>query len=137
MHLTLSQAAKHVGINKATLSRYSKQGKISATKQADGSYHIDPSELDRLRALMGAATRGDLHADTRDDTPKLPTSHTGTLALLRELLAEKDRTMAEKDRMIANLMQERDEWREQWKKQLLLLPLGTPPQKKWWRVGKG
>ena len=126
-----------MGINKATLSRYITQGKISATKQADGSYHIDPSELDRLRALMGADTRVDPHADTRDDTPKLPTSHTGELALLRELLAEKDRTMAEKERMIANLMQERDEWREQCKKHLLLLPLGTPPQKKWWRFGKG
>jgi Helix-turn-helix domain len=77
MHLTLSQAAKHVGINKATLSRYIKQGKISAEKQEDGSYHIDPSELDRLRELMGA--------DTSDDTPSVPPSRTGEIALLREL----------------------------------------------------
>ena len=111
MHLTLSQAAKHVGINKATLSRYIKQGKISAVKQEDGSYHIDPSELDRLRELMGA--------DTRDVTPSIQPSSTGEVALLRELLAEKDRTMAEKDRMIQNLLQERDEWREQCKNCLL------------------
>lgn len=129
MHLTLSQAAKHVGINKATLSRYIKQGKISAEKQEDGSYHIDPSELDRLRELMGA--------DTSDDTPSVPPSRTGEIALLRELLAEKDRTMAEKDRLIHNLMQERDEWREQCKKHPVLLPPGPPPKKRWWRFGKG
>ena len=136
MHLTLSQAAKHVGINKATLSRYIKQGKISAVKQEDGSYHIDPSELDRLRELMGA--------DTRDVTPHIQPSSMGEIALLRELLAEKDRTMAEKDRtmaekdrMIQNLLQERDEWREQCKKQLVLLPSGTPQKKRWWRFGKG
>jgi len=129
MHVTLSQAAKHVGINKATLSRYIKQGKISAVKQEDGSYHIDPSELDRLRELMGA--------DTRDVTPRIQPSSTGEAALLRELLAEKDRTMAEKDRLIQNLLQERDEWREQCKKQLVLLPLGTSQKKRWWRFGKG
>ena len=129
MHLTLSQVAKQVGINKATLSRYIKQGKISAVKQEDGSYHIDPSELDRLRELMGA--------DTRDVTPRIQLSSTGEIALLRELLAEKDRTMAEKDRLIQNLLQERDEWREQCKKQLVLLPHVTQQKKRWWRFGKG
>ena len=128
MHLTLSQAAKHVGINKATLPVY-QTGKISATKQEDGSYHIDPSELDRLRELMGA--------DTRNVTPSIQPASTGEIALLRELLAEKDRTMAEKDRTIQDLLQERDEWREQCKKQLVLLPPGTPQKKRWWRFWKG
>ena len=36
MHLTLSQVAKHVGINKATLSRYIKQGKISHSTELRG-----------------------------------------------------------------------------------------------------
>ena len=126
MHLTLSQAAKHVGMNKATLSRYIKQGKISAEKQEDGSYHIDPSELDRLRELMGA--------DTRDAPPEAHQGATpGEMALLRELLAEKDRTMGEKDRMIENLMRERDEWRDQCKKQLLLIAPPAPQERKRWR----
>ena len=89
----------------------------------------DPSELDRLRELMGA--------DTGDDPPRVPPARTGEIALLRELLTEKDRTMAEKDRMIHNLIQERDEWREQCKKHLMLLPPGPPPKKRWWRFGKG
>src|SRR4030095_6660690 len=94
-----------IPLSKTRNQLYIKQGKISAVKQEDGSYHIDPSELDRLRELMGA--------DTRDVTPRTQPPSTSEIALLRELLAEKDRTMAEKDRMIQNLLQERDEWREQ------------------------
>jgi excisionase family DNA binding protein len=52
MQVTLGQAAKQLGIGKATLSRYIKQGKLSAAKQEDGSYRIDVSELDRVRGIM-------------------------------------------------------------------------------------
>jgi hypothetical protein len=116
MQLTLGQAAKAVGMNKATLSRYIKQGKISAEKQEDGSYRIDPSELDRLRDLR-----------VTDTSPQQPSATPGELALMRELLAEKDR-------MIAHLTAERDEWREQAKRQILLLsaPQEKPKRKRWW-----
>jgi excisionase family DNA binding protein len=122
MYLTLGQVARELGMNKPTLSRYIKSGKISAERQEDGSYRIDPSEMDRLRSLR------------KEPVPVEP-SATGEVTVLRELLAEKDRTMAEKDRTIANLMQERDEWREQCKKQLLLLtaPKEEPRKKRWWR----
>lgn len=125
MQLTLGQVARELGMNKATLSRYIKQGKVSAKKQEDGSYRIDPSEIDRLRATI-TVTHEIKHHETAIETH-----------LLRELLAEKDKVLTEKDRTIANLMQERDEWREQCKKQLLLLsgPKEDPPtpqKKKWW-----
>jgi hypothetical protein len=117
MQLTLGQAAKAVGMNKATLSRYIKQGKISAEKQEDGSCRIDPSELDRLQDMRVT------------DTPQPQPSVTpGEVALMRELLTEKDR-------MIANLTAERDEWREQAKRQMLLLPAPQEkPKRKWWRL---
>jgi len=117
MQLTLGQAAKTIGMNKATLSRYIKQGKISAEKQEDGSYRIDPSELDRLQEMRVTET-----------PPPQPQVTPGELALMRELLAEKDR-------MIANLTAERDEWREQAKRHLLLLPVPEekPKRKQWWR----
>jgi hypothetical protein len=46
---------------------------------------------------------------------------------MRELLAEKER-------LIANLTAERDEWREQAKRQMLLLaaPQEPPKRKRWW-----
>ncbi len=124
MKLTLGQVARELEMNKATLSRYIKQGKISAEKQEDGSYRIDPSEIDRLRATVLATVKV-----THDRQPVVPVPEIG---LLRELLAEKDK-------QIDNLTQERDEWREQCKKQLLLLtapkeaPKQEPKKKRWWR----
>ncbi len=125
MKLTLGQVARELEMNKATLSRYIKQGKISAEKQQDGSYRIDPSEIDRLRATVAATVKV---------TPEVqPVTPAPEIGLLRELLAEKDK-------QIANLTTERDEWREQCKKQLLLLaapkeePKEEPKKKRWWRL---
>lgn len=127
MQLTLGQVARELGMNKATLSRYIKQGKVSAQKQEDGSYRIDPSEIDRLRETVAITSE------------MKPQDRSVEANLFRELLAEKDKMLAEKERTIANLMQERDEWREQCKKQLLLLsaPKGEalmqPKKKRWWK----
>ena len=48
MKYTLSQAAEATGKNKATIQRAIKKGKISASKNASGSYEIDPAELHRV-----------------------------------------------------------------------------------------
>ena len=122
MYLTLGQVARELGMNKPTLSRYIKSGKISAERQDDGSYRIDPSEMDRLRSL-------------RKVPVPVESPDTGELTLLRALLAAKDAVIEEKDRTILNLAQERDEWREQCKKQLLLLsaPQEAPKKRRWWR----
>src|SRR3954453_19833010 len=50
MHLSLGQAAKETGMNKSTLSRAIKNGKLSATRQENGGYAIDPAELFRVFA---------------------------------------------------------------------------------------
>ena len=48
MHYTLGTAAKAVGKSKPTIQRAIKSGKMSATKNDDGSYLIDPAELHRV-----------------------------------------------------------------------------------------
>jgi len=47
MQLTVGLAAKEVGKAKTTISRAIKSGKLSAKKNEDGSYSIDPAELFR------------------------------------------------------------------------------------------
>ena len=47
MVYTLSQAAKATGKDKSTISKAIKKGKISAARNEDGSYKIDPVELHR------------------------------------------------------------------------------------------
>ena len=48
MFYTLGQAAIAAGIGKSTLSKAIKNGKVSASKQANGSYLIDSAELHRV-----------------------------------------------------------------------------------------
>jgi predicted site-specific integrase-resolvase len=48
MAYTLGEAAKATGISKAGLSRAIKRGAISAERQENGSYKIDPAELHRV-----------------------------------------------------------------------------------------
>jgi len=50
MHLSLGQAAKETGMDKSTISRAIKSGKLSATRQEHGGYAIDPAELFRVFA---------------------------------------------------------------------------------------
>lgn len=48
MKLTLKQAAEQSGKSKSTIQRAIKKGKLSAEKNDDGTYAIDPSELSRV-----------------------------------------------------------------------------------------
>jgi hypothetical protein len=48
MHLSLGQAAKETGMDKSTISRAIKSGKLSATRKENGGYEIDPAELFRV-----------------------------------------------------------------------------------------
>jgi hypothetical protein len=50
MHLSLGQAAKETGMDKSTISRAIKSGKLSATRQDNGGYAIDPAALFRVFA---------------------------------------------------------------------------------------
>src|SRR5687767_616797 len=47
-HLTLREAADAVGVSKSTLFRAIRNGRLSATRDDDGNYHVDPSELFRV-----------------------------------------------------------------------------------------
>ena len=48
MKLSLGQAAKEVGLDKSTISRAIKRGKLSAQRKERGGYEIDPAELFRV-----------------------------------------------------------------------------------------
>src|SRR5215203_3535224 len=49
--LTLGAAAKLTGLNRTTVLRAIKSGKLSAARQDDGSYRIDPAELERVYTI--------------------------------------------------------------------------------------
>ena len=88
MTYTLNQAAKHAQKSKGTLSKAIANGRISAKKNADGSYEIDPSELGRWLSTVSTATpktSSETHSTTSSES-----SVNTEIALLRERLADKD-----------------------------------------------
>ncbi|WP_156117914.1 DNA-binding protein [Paracoccus sp. PAMC 22219] len=48
MSWSISQAAKETGLSKSTISRAIKAGRVSALRQDDGAYLIEPAELFRV-----------------------------------------------------------------------------------------
>ena len=130
MKMTMGEFARQAGINKATLSRMIKAGKISAERQENGRLLIDPSELDRLADIRFTSNVSHNGAPQQSVTP-VETVLQRENELLREMLRDKDR-------QLDDLRSERDEWRKQ--AQMLLLTQRQPkePEKprRWWHIGK-
>lgn len=123
--LSLSQAAKLTGKSKSTINRAIKTGKISATRHGDGSYSIDASEL--ARAFRTNPTEGS------EWTGASPNENLTRTALLEaEVAALKDR-LARETEIAADLMKERDAW----KQQATALLAAPPKPRRWWPWGQG
>ena len=63
MKYTLGQAAKATGKTKSTILRAIKNGTLSASKGAKGSYQIDPAELHRV--FESTVAKQDVKNDTQ------------------------------------------------------------------------
>jgi len=101
MVYTLGQAAIAVGKSKATISKAIKSGKISADKQANGSYKIEPSELHRVYPPTLSTVE-----PQRTETPN------STIVNLRETIELEVELKAARQRII-DLEEDRDQWRQQ------------------------
>ena len=76
MAYTLGEAAKATGISKASISRAVNSGRISAAKNDDGSFSIEPVELHRVyppkSSVTVSATEYETTRNTEGDTPNTP-----------------------------------------------------------------
>ena len=57
--LSMGKAAKLADVSKATLSRAIKSGKVSATKNNNGCWELDPAELCRVYPAAKVAPEAD------------------------------------------------------------------------------
>jgi len=71
MKHTLGTAAKATGVSKSTIYRAVKSGKLSASRNADEEYEIDPAELHRVYEPVSERVRNDdmKRNATPDETP--------------------------------------------------------------------
>ncbi len=106
MSYTLATAAAACGVNKTTILRAIKSGKISATKDEHNEWHVEPSECHRVYppATERSAGNGAAPRYAAPDAAAIADAHQRAalaveVAMLREQLADARR--------------DRDAWRDQ------------------------
>ena len=113
--LTLNQASKEAGKAKKTILEAIRDGKLSAPKDDDGHYQIDPSELFRVWP----------------PTPTPPGTETGTHHIPpvteTDLLRQKAELLERENRLLGQALEDLREDRDHWRKQATRL-LAYQPQ---------
>lgn len=95
MGIPAKEAADLVGMSKTSILKAIKTGRLSATKNTDGEWRIEPVELFRVYAPVGSGTQQPSAESVREDTPNKEDNPRLELLYLRERLAEKDETIAD------------------------------------------
>ena len=122
MSYSLQQAANAAGVNKSTILRAIRAGKVSATRDEHRQWLIEPAELHRVYA-PAVAGNGKVNGE-RNDT------HQAQLAEANQRAAAAEREASLLRATIEDLRSDRDAWREQ--AQRLALPAPVPAGWSWW-----
>lgn len=104
---TLGQAAKATGKSKSTILKSIRNGNISAEKDENGYWRIDPSELHRVYSAVSQETVS--HDASR--TPENTGEH--RVELLETELRALRRDNERLESQVEDLREDRDAWREQ------------------------
>ena len=125
--LPLSTAARLAGVDKSTLRRAVKAGKLSAVRDEHGVWRIEACEVERLYPL----TLPEEQRPTAD--PEVLTRH----APSDSAPAAVDALVAQLRETITDLKRERDDWKEQAMRLALPAPRPEKPTtlagRPWWR----
>lgn len=101
---SLKQAADAVSRGKPAILKAIKSGRISAHKDANGQWQIDPAELHRVYPMVTGNGSGTTTGE-REEIPRSFSNLDREIELLRERLGEKDELIAdlrtERDRLLA------------------------------------
>ena len=108
MHYTLGTAAKATGKSKPTIHRAIKSGKISAEKDANGDWIIQPAELHRVFLPV---TERDVTSDSNNVTNIIVLQAKLDVAL--QNVTAKDEQMRMQEEQIRDARADRDQWRQQ------------------------
>lgn len=111
MSYTLGEAAKAIGLSKPTLSRAIKNGKLTAKKLEDGSYRIDPSELERWNEANGHRNATKTQTKTLDETHETPNRNSVLQAQVDALRQQLEAVGMERDRERGQLVDQIEDLR--------------------------
>lgn len=113
MSYSLSDAAKATGKNRTTIQRAIKNGKISASKNENGAYEIEPAELHRIFPAI-AQRSAQQTKETYSNSAQQNDATSEALRIRLEMLEkERDRERTQLEETISDLREDRDRWRQQ------------------------
>jgi hypothetical protein len=129
MTYTLGEAAKATGMSKAALSRSIKNGRLSAEKQEDGSFKIDPAELHRVYPVQPLPENRQDNPSTAIENARLKATIEGLEKLCSQIEGERDSLREQNTRLTALLTDQRTKQPSQEE------PAATP-KRNWWPFRK-
>ena len=111
--LSLSKAAKVVGVSKATIHRAIKSGRISAARQDDGSYLIDLAELRRVYPQDLCSNDSETPETGFNGTRRNRSETASAIAVMAAELAGARQLVETLRHQVEDLRSDRDAWRQQ------------------------
>lgn len=129
MSISAAEAAKLTGLSKQAIINAIKSGKISAGKELDGRWSIEPVELFRHYQPV-SSMNGNGHQELDEaiqpiDTPSMDGLRV-EVKLLREVLEAKDDVISAKDDTIADLRSRLNIEQEERRRLSMMLTAGSP-----------
>jgi len=128
--LSLREAAELAGTSKSSILRAVKTGRLSATRNQEGEFKVDPAEVARVYDKGHASHRGRRVPMDRGEAGEHSDDANRIGALAAENAALKD-LIRRLDQDKEDLKRDRDIWRTQFERLALAPP--TPPRRSWWR----
>src|SRR4051794_37418952 len=137
MQYTVADAAQAIGKSKATVLRAIAKGRISASRDESGMFHIDPAELHRVFPANDSAPSEAPHA-TSDDALRGDTA--ARLIAAEARITEMQEAARLRDDVIADLRRRLDAEAEERRRLTAVLadrsaapPAPAPARRSWWR----
>ncbi len=121
MGISAKEAAELVGLSKGAVINAIKAGKLSAEKDLNGEWKLEPVELFRVyKPVNNDYAPGGIGTE-RHDVPDNTPSMQREIELLREMLLTKDEVIKAKEDALEDL-----------RRAMLLLTTTAPQQRSWW-----
>jgi excisionase family DNA binding protein len=117
--LTLAEAARATGLNRSTILRAIKNGRISGARDDLGAWSVEPVELHRVFPPAQAE-------------PSAVPQHAQPDVELRLRAELAEARLGDLKRALEDMREERDRWRGQAERLALPQPAATSPPRAWW-----
>jgi len=124
---TMGQAAIEAGVSKATLSRAIKSGKVSAKKNENGGWDIDPAELFRVYPPRNTSNGSSNSSMKQTVTPDVMGNETAAMQAQIDGLKAQVNLMRES---LDDLKTQREGWQKQAEASQRLLS-DSRPRRRW------